>query len=580
MPPGPTPTRLGGLPRRFGDFATLADALDYAADGETGLNFYNGKGELAVALPYRALRLRALSLARRLLGAGLASGDRVAIVAETHPDVVAAFCACQYAGLVPALLPLPPAFGGKDGYVEHIRRLVGAAQASALFVPEALVDWLAAFARGAGLKAFGTVASLPPEGGAPLSPSRPEDVAYLQFSSGSTRFPTGVAVRQQALMSNVEAIMRHGIKLRPDDRAVSWLPLYHDMGLVGFLLASLAGQVSVDLLPPQDFARRPQVWLRLLSTNRGTLTYAPSFGYELCVRRGRAAAGAEPLDLSAWRVAWHRRRHDPRARPVALRRNLRAGRLPRRGLPAELRHGGGDACGQLRPAGRGRPHRHRGPGSAGARRRRGAARKGQPAGPLLRAVRPAAAGDRAGNRGLGRRSPAGTARRAHPGARAGADARLRRPPGGNGGGAVARRLARHRRPRLPPRQRGGRHRAGQRPHHRQRPQRLAAGPGVVRGAVRWPRSAAATSPPSRWRRTRPRTVVLLVETRGAPSPTAREALAAEVAAPCAPGTAGRAGSCWCRRAACRTPPPASSAACWRARATCKGDFAPLAAAAQ
>jgi fatty-acyl-CoA synthase len=303
MPPGPTPTRLGGLPRRFGDFATLADALDYAADGETGLNFYNGKGELAVALPYRALRLRALSLARRLLGAGLASGDRVAIVAETHPDVVAAFCACQYAGLVPALLPLPPAFGGKDGYVEHIRRLVGAAQASALFVPEALVDWLAAFARGAGLKAFGTVASLPPEGGAPLSPSRPEDVAYLQFSSGSTRFPTGVAVRQQALMSNVEAIMRHGIKLRPDDRAVSWLPLYHDMGLVGFLLASLAGQVSVDLLPPQDFARRPQVWLRLLSTNRGTLTYAPSFGYELCVRRGRAAAGAEPLDLSAWRVA-------------------------------------------------------------------------------------------------------------------------------------------------------------------------------------------------------------------------------------------------------------------------------------
>ncbi|CAA9234138.1 MAG: AMP-binding enzyme, associated with serine palmitoyltransferase [uncultured Acetobacteraceae bacterium] len=304
LPPGPTPTE-GGLPRRFGDFGTLADALDYAAGGATGLNFYNGKGELAVALPYRELRLRALSLARRLLRAGLVRGDRVAVVAETHPDVVAAFCACQYAGLVPALLPLPPAFGGKDAYVEHLGRLVGAAQASALFVPEPLVDWLAAFARDAGLKAFGTVAGLPeaPEDGAPPAPSRPEDVAYLQFSSGSTRFPTGVAVRQRALMSNVEGIMRHGIGLRPDDRAVSWLPLYHDMGLVGFLLASLAGQVSVDLLPPQDFARRPQVWLRLLSSNRGTLTYSPSFGYELCVRRGRAAAGPEPLDLSAWRVA-------------------------------------------------------------------------------------------------------------------------------------------------------------------------------------------------------------------------------------------------------------------------------------
>ena len=300
----PTPTE-GGLPRRFGDFGTLADALDYAAGGETGLNFYNGKGELAVALPHRSLRPQALSLARRLLRAGLDRGDRVAIVAETHPDVVTAFCACQYAGLIPALLPLPPAFGGKDAYVEHIRRLVGAAQASALFVPQPLVDWLAGFARGAGLKAFGTVAGLPPEDGARLSPSRPEEVAYLQFSSGSTRFPTGVAVLQQALMSNVEAILRHGIKLRPDDRAVTWLPLYHDMGLVGFLLASLAGQVSVDFLPPQEFARRPQVWLRLLSANRGTLTYSPSFGYELCVRRGRAAAaaGTAGLDLSAWRVA-------------------------------------------------------------------------------------------------------------------------------------------------------------------------------------------------------------------------------------------------------------------------------------
>ena len=114
---------------------TLADALDYAADGATGLNFYDGKGALAAALPYRSLRSRSLSLARRLLRAGLVRGDRVCVVAETHPDVVAAFFACQYAGLVPALLPLPPAFGGKDAYVEHLRRLVGAARASALFVP-------------------------------------------------------------------------------------------------------------------------------------------------------------------------------------------------------------------------------------------------------------------------------------------------------------------------------------------------------------------------------------------------------------------------------------------------------------
>ncbi|GAA0604668.1 fatty acyl-AMP ligase [Craurococcus roseus] len=307
VPLGPTPTEAG-LPRRFGVFATLPDALDYAADGATGLNFHDGKGRLAAALPYRSLRSRALSLARRLLRAGLVRGERVCIVAETHPDVVAAFFACQYAGLVPALLPLPPAFGGKDAYVEHLRRLVAAARAAALFVPGPLVDWLAPSAREAGLKAFGAVADLPPEApeeeDAPLSPSRPEEIAYLQFSSGSTRFPTGVAVRQRALMSNVEGILRHGLRVRPDDRAVSWLPLYHDMGLVGFLLAPLAGQVTVDLLPSQEFARRPHLWLRLISANRGTLSYSPSFGYELCVRRGRnAATAAGPLDLSGWRAA-------------------------------------------------------------------------------------------------------------------------------------------------------------------------------------------------------------------------------------------------------------------------------------
>jgi fatty-acyl-CoA synthase len=304
VPLGPTPTEAG-LSRRFGAFATLPDALDYAADGATGLNFYDSKGELAAALPYRSLRSRALSLASRLLRAGLVRGDRVCVVAETHPDVVATFFACQYAGLVPALLPLPPAFGGKDAYVEHLRRLVGAARAAALFVPRPLADWLAPFARVAGLKAFGTVDDLPPEDeAAPLSPSRPEEIAYLQFSSGSTRFPTGVEVRQRALMSNVEAILRHGLRVRPDDRAVSWLPLYHDMGLVGFLLAPLAGQVTVDLLPSQEFARRPHLWLRLISANRGTLSYSPSFGYELCVRRGRnAATAAGPLDLSAWRAA-------------------------------------------------------------------------------------------------------------------------------------------------------------------------------------------------------------------------------------------------------------------------------------
>ena len=103
-------------------------------------------------------------------------------------------------------------------------------------------------------------------------------------------------------MANAGAILSHGLRIRPDDRAVSWLPFYHDMGLVGFLLSPLAGQVTVDLFATQDFARRPQLWLSLISARRGTISYSPSFGYDLCTRRERSISRAE-LDLSCWRIA-------------------------------------------------------------------------------------------------------------------------------------------------------------------------------------------------------------------------------------------------------------------------------------
>ena len=296
-----------GLVQRLGDFATLPEALDYAALGQSGLCFYDGRLELVAALPYRRLRDEARVLAGRLLATGLEPGERVAIVADTNQNVVTAFCACQYAGLIPALVPMPSAFGGRDAYASHIRRLVAAARAAALFVPQALEEWLTPVAEVEKLRAFGTIAALVETGldvVPELATPQPDAVAYLQFSSGSTRFPAGVAVTQRALMANVQAILRHGLQVRPEDRAVSWLPLYHDMGLVGFLLASIAGQVTVDLLPPQEFARRPHLWLRLLSANRGTLSFSPSFGYELCARRARGrSTDTPPWDLSAWRVA-------------------------------------------------------------------------------------------------------------------------------------------------------------------------------------------------------------------------------------------------------------------------------------
>jgi len=299
----PTPS-FHALPSRLADFATMADAIAYAGQGETGLNFYSGKGELTEALPYALLYTQALDIARRMLAKGLVKGDRVAVIAESDGDFMRAFAACQFAGLVPAPLPLPAAFGGKDAYIDHIRRMMQGADASAALAPANLEEWLRAAADGLGMKVVGTLAQFADvDGNGVTLPSiAPDDLCYLQFSSGSTRFPLGVAVTQRALMANARAITDHGLKITAKDRCVSWLPLYHDLGLVGFLLTPLVCQISVDYLPTREFARRPLLWLQLISRNGATLSYSPSFGYELAARRAETAS-TEGLELSAWRGA-------------------------------------------------------------------------------------------------------------------------------------------------------------------------------------------------------------------------------------------------------------------------------------
>src|SRR3546814_13961293 len=125
-------------------------------------------------------------------------------------------------------------------------------------------------------------------------------LCYRQFSSGSTRCPQGVAVTHRAVLANIDSMARHDLMCGPDDRCVSWLPFYHDMGLVGFLLTPLCCAIPVDYIATREFARRPLTWLQLISRNRGTMSYSPSFGYELFARRVETGAPAG-LALSRWR---------------------------------------------------------------------------------------------------------------------------------------------------------------------------------------------------------------------------------------------------------------------------------------
>jgi fatty-acyl-CoA synthase len=302
-PVSATPTSNRSLSHNLADFETLAEGLDYAARGVTGFNFYSARGQLQSVLAYAELRRQAVATARKLLSLGLKRGDRVAVVAETGPEFMAVFFGCQYAGLVPCPMPYTMYIGGKESYIERVAGMLSAAKAGTVIAGEELLGHVTEGAARAGVfrvLSHDALAALP-EAATKLEPFGANEEAYIQYSSGSTSNPKGVLISQKAIIANARGILREGLKLTHDDRAFSWLPLYHDMGLVGFCLSPMLGQVSVDFLATTSFARRPALWLKLMSDNGSTITYSPSFGYDLAARR--INGDAVTLDLSRLRVA-------------------------------------------------------------------------------------------------------------------------------------------------------------------------------------------------------------------------------------------------------------------------------------
>ena len=300
----PTPTD-DELPRRFADFATMPEALDYAARGRKGLNFHDARGRLVRAYPYAELREDARAIAYRLAARGAKPSDRIAIVAETAPEFVALFFGALYTGAWPVPLPLPTSFGGREAYIDQLAAQLESSNPSLFFYPPDLGAMAITAAKTVGVTAVEWGAFATEEAAeAPLHRPTPGEIAYLQYSSGSTRFPHGVAVTHLALLSNLAA-HAHSMKIGDGDRGVSWLPFYHDMGLVGCLLSTVANQMSVDYLKTEDFARRPLAWLDLITRNQQqTMSYSPTFGYDICARRVSSQLDvAERFDLSRWRVA-------------------------------------------------------------------------------------------------------------------------------------------------------------------------------------------------------------------------------------------------------------------------------------
>lgn len=303
---GLTPTPSSDtLERRFSDFETLGDALDYSAQGQRGLNFHDMRGQLARSYPFSEMRTDALDAAYRLISHGVKKEDRIAVIAETGPEFAALFFGCVYAGAWPVPLPLPTSFGGKESYIDQIMVQLNSCDPSILFFPPELAEMAGEAAKRCNVEGidwaeFNDRIALKTD----LPPAKTDEICYLQYSSGSTRFPHGVAVSHHALLNNLSA-HSHGMQLQAMDRCVSWLPWYHDMGLVGCFLSVVANQVSTDYMKTEDFARRPLAWLDMVSRADGTvISYSPTFGYDICARRiSSQSQVSERFKLDHWRLA-------------------------------------------------------------------------------------------------------------------------------------------------------------------------------------------------------------------------------------------------------------------------------------
>jgi fatty-acyl-CoA synthase len=278
--------------------STLREVIERLDDDRGGLTFVSG-GE-RTEISFAELHSRSDEISARLLGAAVAPGDRVILAIPDQAEFVQLFLGVNNAGLVPVPVYPPFILGELESYFENLRRLIRVTGSELLICGPELLDLLQPLAANIRLT---TLVDIEPDTPRPAPPIREDDVAFLQFTSGSTAAPKGVVVTQRSLMANVSAITAHlddGHAER--DHGVSWLPMYHDMGLIGQLMVALCRQVPATYLAPLDFVRRPTAWCELMSEVRGTVSFGPNFAFSLVARRATEAE-IESWDLSGWRVA-------------------------------------------------------------------------------------------------------------------------------------------------------------------------------------------------------------------------------------------------------------------------------------
>jgi fatty-acyl-CoA synthase len=272
---------------------TFVEVLEQnAVHNDRSVTFVHSTGDER-SVSFTELWVEARKRAHALRRLGLKAGDRVALILIDADEFVLTFIGALTAGIVAVPMYPPMSLAKLEAYSDTVRHILVASGARVLITTEpikAMIDqYLAVMGKDVGLEGLKVVVEGDLRDAEGFDPEQRwsvslDDLAFLQFTSGSTSRPKGVMVTHRNLTVNSHAIMFDGLRSTPADRGVSWLPLYHDMGLIGFVIAPLYALVQVMFLPTTAFIRRPSLWLEAIHRFRGTITFAPNFAFALSAR--------------------------------------------------------------------------------------------------------------------------------------------------------------------------------------------------------------------------------------------------------------------------------------------------------
>lgn len=282
------------------EFRTIAEAVANVGIHHPGHGFvFQDLEGKETSYHFPEVEKQTATRAANLQAAGLRKGDRVGLIVIEPEDFVLTFLAAIRVGVVPVPLYPPLSFGNLDAYADRTAKVLESAGAKLLVASAKLQNVLWGMVdRVPSLQRL--VAAEKLREAAPAAPEYPEiapdDLAFLQYTSGSTSDPKGVMVTHGSLVANARGIIHEGLQISAErgDKGVSWLPLYHDMGLIGFVIAPICWGIPVVFIPTMRFIKRPSVWLDTVHRHRGTASFAPNFAFALSTRR------VKDSDLDQW----------------------------------------------------------------------------------------------------------------------------------------------------------------------------------------------------------------------------------------------------------------------------------------